>query len=273
MNAYIKQLHNAPLAASSPTQPAPFFEVRQLGLAFGGIRAVRDVSFAVDRGEVLAIIGPNGAGKSSTLNLITRVFNVSTGSIHFEGKDLTHVPRNEVVHHGIARTFQNIELFEGATVLENLLLGRHRAGHGTLLAQLLNLPSVQRAEEETRARVEDVVSLLDLAPVRNRQVAELPYGLRKIVELGRALASGPRLLLLDEPASGLTPDETRQLAYWLEDIQSELGVTIVMVEHDMSLVSAIAHRVLVMDQGQILTIGTPAEVQSDPRVIAAYLGA
>ena len=162
---------------------------------------------------------------------------------------------------------------EGATVLENLLLGRHRAGHGSLLGQMLNLPSVQRAEAQTRARVEDVVRLLELAPVRHRLVAELPYGVRKVVELARALASEPRLLLLDEPASGLNPDETRQLACWIADIQAELGITVVMVEHDMSLVSSVAQRVVVMDQGSVLMIGKPAEVQSDARVISAYLGA
>ena len=233
---------------------------------------MRDVSFSVDRGEVLAIIGPNGAGKTSVLNLVTRVFDPSNGSVHFEGHDITRVPRHDVVRHGIARTFQNIELFEGATVLENLLLGRHRAGHGSLLAQMLNLPSVRQAEAETRARVEDVVRLLDLAPVRNRAVSELPYGVRKVVELGRALAAEPRLLLLDEPASGLNPDETRQLACWIADIQAERGITVVMVEHDMSLVTSVAQRVVVMDQGRVLTIGKPAEVQADARVIAAYLG-
>jgi branched-chain amino acid transport system ATP-binding protein len=265
----------APAAATahvaSPAVPA-FFEVRSLGLAFGGVRAVRDVSFTIERGEVLAIIGPNGAGKTSVLNLITRVFDPTMGSIHFEGDDITRVARHDIVRHGIARTFQNIELFDGATVLENMLLGRHRAGHGNLFAQMLNLRSVRRAEAHTRARVEEVVRLLDLAPVRHRPVAELPYGIRKVVELGRALAAEPRLLLLDEPASGLNPEETRQLAGWIEDIRAELGITVVMVEHDMSLVSSVATRVIVMDQGQVLTIGTPAEVQSDPRVIAAYLG-
>ncbi|NRF71642.1 ABC transporter ATP-binding protein [Aquincola sp. S2] len=257
--------------AASPAVPA-FFEVRSIGLAFGGVQAVRDVSFTIEPGEVLAIIGPNGAGKTSVLNLITRVFDPTMGSIHFDGRDITRVARHDVVRHGIARTFQNIELFDGATVLENLLLGRHRAGHGSLLAQMLNLPSVRRAEAQTRARVENVVRLLDLAPLRHRPVGELPYGIRKVVELGRALAAEPRLLLLDEPASGLNPEETRQLAGWIDDIRAELGITVVMVEHDMSLVSSVATRAIVMDQGRVLTIGTPAEVQSDPRVITAYLG-
>jgi len=250
-----------------------FFEVSQLSLSFGGVRAVRDVSFEVAQGEVFAIIGPNGAGKTSVFNLITRVFDASAGSVRLLGRELTGVARHDVVRHGIARTFQNIELFEGATVLDNLMLGRHSAPHGSLLAQLLDLPVVRRAETATREVVEEVIALLELAPHRMSLVAGLPYGIRKIVELGRALVAGPKLLLLDEPASGLNPEETHELAHWIRDIRDALGITVVMVEHDMSLVSAVADRVLVMEQGQVLTSGTPAEVQSDPRVIAAYLGA
>ena len=250
-----------------------FFEVSQLSLSFGGVRAVRDVSFEVAQGEVFAIIGPNGAGKTSVFNLITRVFDASAGSVRLLGRELTGVARHDVVRHGIARTFQNIELFEGATVLDNLMLGRHSAPHGSLLAQLLDLPVVRRAETATREVVEDEIALLELAPHRMSLVAGLPYGIRKIVELGRALVAGPKLLLLDEPASGLNPEETHELAHWIRDIRDALGITVVMVEHDMSLVSAVADRVLVMEQGQVLTSGTPAEVQSDPRVIAAYLGA
>jgi branched-chain amino acid transport system ATP-binding protein len=250
-----------------------FFEVDRLSLSFGGVRAVRDVSFEVAEGEVFAIIGPNGAGKTSVFNLITRVFDASGGSVRLRGREITKLARHDVVRHGIARTFQNIELFEGATVLDNLMLGRHAAPHGSLLAQLLDLPVVRRAENATREVVEDVIALLDLAPYRMNLVAGLPYGIRKIVELGRALVAGPRLLLLDEPASGLNPEETHELAHWIRDIRDALGITVVMVEHDMSLVSAVADRVLVMEQGQRLALGTPAEVQSDPRVIAAYLGA
>ena len=263
---------NAEQSAIRGAAETPFFEVKNLSLSFGGVKAVRDVSFSVYAGEVCAIIGPNGAGKTSVFNLITRVFSANSGSVMFGGRDIVHIARHDVVRQGIARTFQNIELFEGASVLENLLLGRHRASHGGIFAQMLNLPSVQRAERETRERVEDVIGLLGLAPYRHSMVAGLPYGVRKVVELGRALASGPTLLLLDEPASGLNPEETRELAGWLEDIRGELGLTVIMVEHDMSLVSAVADRVIMMEQGQVLMTGTPSEVQSDPRVIAAYLG-
>ena len=249
------------------------FEVAGISLRFGGVQAVADVSFKVQRGEVFAIIGPNGAGKTSMLNVITRVFDPSAGSVVFEGRDITGLPRHRIVHSGIARTFQNIELFEGGTVLDNLLLGRHRFGHGSFAGQWLWTPAVRRAEAQSRAQVEDVIDLLDLMPYRNSPVAGLPYGVRKVVELARALATQPRLLLLDEPASGLNSEETRDLAFWIDDIQKDLGITVIMVEHDMSLVSEAADRVLCMNLGQVLALGTPEQVQNDPAVIAAYLGA
>jgi branched-chain amino acid transport system ATP-binding protein len=248
------------------------FEVKDVSLRFGGVQAVANVSFNVEQGEVFAIIGPNGAGKTSMLNVITRVFDPSAGSVVFEGQDITRLPRHKIVHNGIARTFQNIELFEGGTVLDNLLLGRHRFDHGSFVAQWLWTPGVRRAEAASRAHVEDVIDLLDLMPYRNSPVAGLPYGVRKVVELARALSTQPRLLLLDEPASGLNPEETRELAFWIDDIQKDLGITVIMVEHDMSLVSEAADRVLCMNLGQVLALGTPAQVQGDPAVIAAYLG-
>ncbi|MEI6762568.1 MAG: ABC transporter ATP-binding protein [Betaproteobacteria bacterium] len=249
------------------------FSVSDLSLRFGGVQAIGNVSFSVEQGEVFAIIGPNGAGKTSVLNVITRVFDPTQGRVEFEGQDITALPRHKVVHSGIGRTFQNIELFEGGTVLDNLLLGRHRFPHGSFAAQWLWTPAVRAAEAASRDQVEDVIQLLDLMPYRNSPVAGLPYGVRKVVELARALATQPRLLLLDEPASGLNPEETRELAFWIDDIQNDLGITVIMVEHDMSLVSEAADRVLCMNMGQVLALGTPEEVQGDPAVIAAYLGA
>jgi branched-chain amino acid transport system ATP-binding protein len=247
-------------------------EVDGLALTFGGVRAIADLTMKVHRGEVLAVIGPNGAGKTSLLNAVTRVFDPSAGRIRFKGQDITALPRQRIAHLGLARTFQNIELFEGGTVLDNLLLGRHRFDHGSFVAQWLWTPGVRRAEAASRAHVEDVIDLLDLMPYRNSPVAGLPYGVRKVVELARALSTQPRLLLLDEPASGLNPEETRELAFWIDDIQKDLGITVIMVEHDMSLVSEAADRVLCMNLGQVLALGTPAQVQGDPAVIAAYLG-
>jgi len=260
-------------AIAHNSRDAVFFAVDQLNLVFGGLHAVRDVSFSVEQGAVFAIIGPNGAGKTSVFNLISRVFNASSGSICIEGRDITAVPRYQVVQHGIARTYQNIELFDRATVLDNLLVGRTRFRHGSILAQAFSMPAVGRAEEESRARVEDIITFLDLERYRDRLVAGLPYGVRKIVELGRALATEPRLLLLDEPASGLNEEETRKLAFWIDDIRNVLGITVIMIEHDMSLVAETADRVLVLNQGEVLTVGTPVAVQSDERVIKAYLGA
>ena len=248
------------------------FAVENLSLRFGGLHAIRDVSFSVEEGEVFAIIGPNGAGKTSVFNVITRVFDPDGGRILFDGRDITAIPRHKVVQQGIARTFQNIELFEGATVLDNLLLGRHRFDHGSFVAQWLWTPGVRAAEAASRADVEEVIDLLELAPYRDAPVAGLPYGVRKVVELARALATRPRLLLLDEPASGLNTEETRDLAFWIDDIQNDLGITVIMVEHDMSLVADAADRVLCMNMGEVLATGTPAEVQADRRVVAAYLG-
>jgi len=249
-----------------------YLAVENVSLRFGGLYAIRDVSFSVAQGEVFAIIGPNGAGKTSMFNVITRVFDAESGRIALRGQDITHVPRHHAAKNGIARTFQNIELFEGATVIQNLLLGRHRFAHGSFFGQIVWSPAVRRAEAESRARVEDIIELLDLAPYRNSPVAGLPYGVRKIVELARALATEPELLLLDEPASGLNPEERRDLAFWLDDIRNDLGVTIVMVEHDMGLVAQAADRVLCMSMGSAIALGTPREVQSDAQVVAAYLG-
>jgi branched-chain amino acid transport system ATP-binding protein len=247
--------------------------VDHLALHFGGLKAIDDLSFVVETGEIFAIIGPNGAGKTSVFNVVTRIFAATAGHIKFDGRDITQLPRQAIAGARIARTFQNIELFEKATVLDNLLLGRHRFARGGFLAQMLRLPQVSAAERADRDAVESIIDVLELSPYRTTPVSELPYGVRKIVEIGRALATDPRMILLDEPASGLNPEETRDLSFWIEDIRADLGVTIIMVEHDMSLVADVADRVLCMNLGRALATGTAAEVQSHPDVIAAYLGA
>ena len=251
---------------------APFFAVEGLGIRFGGVVAVDGVSFSVKQGECYTIIGPNGAGKTTIFNLIGLLYPATSGEIRLEGRRLTGLAPHEVAGLGIARTFQNIELFEHATVLQNLLIGRHRHRRTHLWQELLFLPSVRRAEVEMREAVEEVIDFLDLAKVRDSLVAGLPYGVRKVVELGRALAAQPKLLLLDEPSSGLNPEETGDMAFWIEDIRRVLGITVLMVEHDMNLVSRVSDRVLALNEGRRVAEGTPAEVQSHPAVVEAYLG-
>ena len=251
----------------------PILSARHLELGFGGVHAVRDVSFDVGRGEVFSIIGPNGAGKTTVLNLLSRLYDVEGGGrMQFDGADITRIPPHQVARRGIARTFQNTELFEHGTVLENLLVGRHVHRGTTLLGELLFTPAVRRQEVRFREAVEDVIDLLDLQPHRDKAISGLPYGVRKMVEVGRALCTEPKLLLLDEPSSGLNPEETDEVEYWIEDVNQDQGVTIIMVEHDMNLVGRVSHRVMAMADGEVLTIGRPAEVQSHPEVLRAYLG-
>jgi branched-chain amino acid transport system ATP-binding protein len=245
---------------------------RNVSVRFGGVLAVNDVSFDVRRGEVFTLIGPNGAGKTTVFNLISRIYSPTEGSIEFEGRELTLEPAHRVAPLGIARTFQNIELFEHATVLHNLLIGRHTHRGTNVWQDMLFTARARQAEVEAREKVERVIDLLDLQHHRDSLVAGLPYGVRKVVELARALCTEPKLLLLDEPSSGLNVEETGDMAFWIDDIKNELGITVLMVEHDMTLVSRVSDRVLAMNQGEVLALGTPREVQTHPGVIEAYLG-
>ena len=247
-------------------------EAKDLSVRFGGVLAVHRVSFDVRRGEVFTLIGPNGAGKTTVFNLISRLYTPTGGSIRFDGAELTRQPPHAIAALGIARTFQNIELFEHATVLQNLLIGSHIHRGAGFWSNLLFTPATRRAELAARERAERVIDLLELQALRDSVVAGLPYGKRKVVELARALCTGPRLLLLDEPSSGLNVEETEDMAWWIQDIQSDLGITVLMVEHDMSLVSSVSDRVLAVNYGRPLALGTAREVQEHPDVIKAYLG-
>jgi len=262
----------APPAAADDARAPALIEARNLSISFGGIRAVDDVSFRVAKGEIFAIVGPNGAGKSTIFNLISRIYEPTGGKLIFEGEDITNVAPHTIAGRGIARTFQNIELFEHATVLDNLLIGRHCRARPNILAEMLFTPGVRREELRHREAVEEVIDFLDLANYRDQRISGLPYGVRKVVELARALCAKPKLLLLDEPASGLNTEETEEVAFWIDDIKNDLGITVIMIEHDMSLVSAVSDRVLALNNGRTLALGTPTAVQSDPAVIEAYLG-
>ena len=246
--------------------------VENLTLAFGGVKALDDVSFSVAPNETFAIIGPNGAGKSTLFNAISRFYRPQAGRITYGDHDLLKLRADQLVHVGIARTFQNNELFEKATVLDNLLVGRHARTPSNWAREFFFTGAVRRNELDARRKVEEVLDLLDLQHLRDARVADLAYGARKNVELARAVCAEPDMLLLDEPASGLNPEEVSDMAFWLQDIRAELGSTILMVEHNMGLVGRTADRVLALASGKVLAEGSLAEVQAHPEVQTAYLG-
>jgi branched-chain amino acid transport system ATP-binding protein len=250
-----------------------YFNVQNITIKFGGLTAVDNVSFDITEGEIFTIIGPNGAGKTTLFNLISRLYTPNAGHIIFRGEDVTKLSAQQIAGRGIARTFQNIELFESASTLQNLLVGRHRHSTTSTWQDILRLKKVRDEENAHRRAVEEVMDVLRLQKFRDTPIGGLPYGVRKVVEVARALCVGPSLLLLDEPSSGLNVEETDAMAEWILEINNRLGVTVLMVEHDMSLVSRVSDRVLALNYGRTMALGTSEEVQSHPDVVAAYLGA
>ena len=248
------------------------FKVENISIAFGGVKALNNVSFEVNEGEVFTIIGPNGAGKSTLFNVISRIYQPNEGKIYFEGNDISKVAPHKISSLGIARTFQNLELFENATVLQNLLLGRHIFKKTNFLNEMFHTPKVRQGEMKHRLKVEEIIDFLDLQHYRDTLINGLPYGVRKNVELARALCTSPKILLLDEPSSGLTNEETNDLGFWIKDIQSILKITIIMIEHDMSFVNKVSDRILALNYGEILASGLPSEIKEDAGVKAAYMG-
>jgi branched-chain amino acid transport system ATP-binding protein len=247
--------------------------VENISLSFGGVRALQEVSFDVRRHEVRAIIGPNGAGKSSMLNVLNGVYRPQRGRIRFEGQEFSAMEPHQAAVMGIARTFQNIALFKGMTVLDNLMTGRNLRMRAGVLAQALRIGPAEREEIRHREAVERIIDFLEIEAYRKTPVGRLPYGLQKRVDLGRALASEPKLLLLDEPMAGMNLEEKQDMCRFILDANEQLGTTIVLIEHDMSVVMDISNRVVVLDYGRKIADGTPDEVRAEKAVVDAYLGA
>ena len=247
-------------------------DIKNISLRFGGVKALTDISFNVQEHEIRAIIGPNGAGKSSMLNCINGVYTPTEGSITFRGKTFDHMNSRQVAEMGVARTFQNLALFKGMSVLDNIMTGRNLKMKCNLFQHALFWGAAQKEEIAHRIKVEEVIDFLEIQSIRNTPVGRLPYGLQKRVELGRALAAEPELLLLDEPMAGMNVEEKQDMCRFILDVNDEYGTTIVLIEHDMGVVMDISDRVVVLDYGKKIGDGAPDEVKNNPDVIAAYLG-
>lgn len=250
----------------------PPVEVEDIHLSFAGVKAVDGVSFSVSNHELFAIIGPNGAGKTSIFNCLSGVYKPQSGTLRFLGNDISNMRPHHIAAMGLARTFQNIELFPNLTVLDNLMLGRHMYFDYGPIRAMLHLGRPKRSEAINREVVEAIIQFLELEPYRRSFAAMLPYGIQKKIELGRALAMAPKLLLLDEPAAGMNTEETEDMARYILDIKKELGIGMILVEHDMKVVMNLADEVLAIDFGRPIAIGKPRDVQHDPAVIRAYMG-